>query len=200
VKKALILVLGGARSGKSAFAQQLARQRGKKVLFIATAEAKDGEMIERVRHHRAVRPKQWDTVEEPVSLAQAVGEATQYDVLLVDCLTLWVNNLLLQANERLTETDTEAAILDATRGLLRAYEKGKATLILISNEVGMGLVPPYPLGRNYRDILGRVNQLIAAQADRVYLMVAGLAVELLSLGSTQVLDRGDRAMPASDSA
>ncbi len=190
MKKQLILVLGGARSGKSAFAQQLARQRGDKVLFIATAEAKDSEMKERIKRHRATRPQQWDTLEEPLNLAQIIERITQHDVILIDCLTLWVNNLL-QANERLTQAASEAAILDATHELLRSYEKGKATLILVSNEVGMGLVPPYPLGRSFRDTLGKVNQLVASTADRVYLMVAGLAVELLSLGSTQVLGKGD---------
>lgn len=199
MKKKLILVLGGARSGKSAFAQQLAQQKAEAVLFIATAEAGDSEMMERVEHHRMSRPERWDTVEEPLKLVQAIEGATQHGVILVDCLTLWVSNLL-QANGELNQAGLEVSILDATREMLRAYEKGKATLILVSNEVGMGLVPPYPLGRNFRDILGKVNQLVSLQANQVYLMVAGLAVDLLSLGSTQVLNGGDQSVHPDGSA
>ncbi|HEX77831.1 MAG TPA: bifunctional adenosylcobinamide kinase/adenosylcobinamide-phosphate guanylyltransferase [Dehalococcoidia bacterium] len=188
--KELILVLGGARSGKSAFAQRLALRKGEKVLFIATAEAKDGEMRERIRQHRAARPRHWRTLEEPLNLVRALEENAQYGVLLVDCLALWVNNFLLQKDKSLTNAARETAILEATQQLLKSYEMGKATLILVTNEVGMGLVPPYPLGRSFRDILGRVNQLVASRADRVYLVVAGLAIELKSLGAEQVLDEG----------
>ncbi|HEY78811.1 MAG TPA: bifunctional adenosylcobinamide kinase/adenosylcobinamide-phosphate guanylyltransferase [Dehalococcoidia bacterium] len=188
MKKELILILGGAGSGKSTFAQQLAQQKAERVLFVATAEAKDSEMAMRVRRHRRRRPGQWRTVEEPLELARAIGEAASHQVVIVDCLTLWVSNLL-QASEAHKPAEQEAAVLDAVRGLADAYEKGEATLIMVSNEVGMGLVPPYPLGRIYRDILGRVNQLLAAKASRVYLMVAGLAIELRSLGAKSVLDR-----------
>jgi adenosylcobinamide kinase/adenosylcobinamide-phosphate guanylyltransferase len=197
VKKELILVIGGARSGKSAFAQQLAQQKAEKVLFIATAEAKDSEMVERVRHHRRRRPDHWHTVEEPLKLARAIDGADSYEVIIVDCLTLWVSNLL-QASEAQKMAALEATVLDATRELLRAYEQGGATLILVSNEVGMGLVPPYPMGRTYRDVLGKVNQLLAAQASQVYLMMAGLAVELLSLGAIPVREI-DGLAPSPDS-
>jgi adenosylcobinamide kinase/adenosylcobinamide-phosphate guanylyltransferase len=195
VKKELILILGGAGSGKSAFAQQLAQQMAEKVLFVATAEAKDREMAARVRRHRRRRPGHWHTVEERRELARAIGEAASYQVVIVDCLTLWVSNLL-QANGVQQPAEQEATVLAAARGLIDAYENGEATLIVVSNEVGMGLVPPYPMGRLYRDVLGRVNQLLAAQANQVYLMVAGLAVELLSLGARSVLDsRGHKALP-----
>jgi adenosylcobinamide kinase/adenosylcobinamide-phosphate guanylyltransferase len=195
VKKELILILGGAGSGKSAFAQQLAQQKAERVFFVATAEAKDSEMAMRVRRHRRRRPGQWHTVEEPLELARAIGEAVSLQVVIVDCLTLWVSNLL-QANEAQEPAEQEAAVLDAARGLVDAYKKGEATLIMVSNEVGMGLVPPYPLGRLYRDVLGRVNQMLAARASRVYLMVAGLAIELLSLRARSVLDgRGHKALP-----
>jgi adenosylcobinamide kinase/adenosylcobinamide-phosphate guanylyltransferase len=192
VKKELILVIGGARSGKSAFAQQLAQRKAERVLFIATAEAKDSEMVERVRHHRRRRPDHWRTVEEPLKLAQAINEAVPHQVIIVDCLTLWVSNLL-QANGAQKPAELETTILGATRELLHAYEQGEATLILVSNEVGMGLVPPYLMGRIYRDILGKVNQLFAVQASQVYLMVAGLACELLSLGAISVRDMDDLA-------
>jgi adenosylcobinamide kinase/adenosylcobinamide-phosphate guanylyltransferase len=195
VKKELILILGGAGSGKSAFAQRLAQQKAEKVLFVATAEAKDSEMTMRIRRHRRRRPGQWHTVEEPLELARVIGEAASHQVIIVDCLTLWVSNLL-QADKAQKPSGQEATVLAAARGLVDAYENGEATLIMVSNEVGMGLVPPYPMGRLYRDVLGRVNQLLAAQANRVYLMVAGLAVELMSLGARSVLDsRGYKALP-----
>jgi adenosylcobinamide kinase/adenosylcobinamide-phosphate guanylyltransferase len=195
VKKELILILGGAGSGKSAFAQRLAQQKAENVLFVATAEAKDSEMAMRVRRHRRRRPGQWHTVEEPLELARAIGEAASHQVVVIDCLTLWVSNLL-QANEAQEPAEQEAAVLAAARRLVDTCEKGEATLIMVSNEVGMGLVPPYPLGRLYRDVLGRVNQLLAARASRVYLMVAGLAVELRSLGARSVLESHDRpALP-----
>jgi adenosylcobinamide kinase/adenosylcobinamide-phosphate guanylyltransferase len=195
VKKELILILGGAGSGKSAFAQRLAQQKAEKVLFVATAEAKDSEMTMRIRRHRRRRPGQWHTVEEPLELARVIGEAMSHQIAIVDCLTLWVSNLL-QANEAQKPSGQEATVLAAARGLVDAYEKGEATLIIVSNEVGMGLVPPYPMGRLYRDVLGGVNQLLAAQANRVYLMVAGLAVELMSLGARSVLySRGYKALP-----
>jgi adenosylcobinamide kinase/adenosylcobinamide-phosphate guanylyltransferase len=199
VKKELILILGGAGSGKSAFAQRLAQQKAEKVLFVATAEAKDSEMTMRIRRHRRRRPGQWHTVEEPLELARVIGEAASHQVIIVDCLTLWVSNLL-QANEAQEPAEQEAAVLAAARRLVDTCEKGETTLIMVSNEVGMGLVPPYPLGRLYRDVLGRVNQLLAARASRVYLMVAGLAVELMSLGARSALGSHDRPTLPDDPA
>ncbi|MBI2906579.1 MAG: bifunctional adenosylcobinamide kinase/adenosylcobinamide-phosphate guanylyltransferase [Chloroflexi bacterium] len=184
--KQLILVLGGARSGKSAFAQRLASAEGgptSRVLFIATAEARDPEMAARIRCHRDARPESWTTIEEPFDLASVVGGVNDHDVVLVDCLGLWVSNLLLRDGERMSEVDLESAVLRATQELLDCYQKGRATLIVVTNEVGMGLVPPYPLGRQFQDILGRVNQLVASRADRAYLAIAGLALELKTLAS-----------------
>ncbi|MFH1485505.1 MAG: bifunctional adenosylcobinamide kinase/adenosylcobinamide-phosphate guanylyltransferase [Chloroflexota bacterium] len=193
MKKELILITGGARSGKSAFAQQLAQAKGKRVLFVATAEAKDEEMAERIRRHRADRPKGWDTREEPLDVAKTIEEIDEHDVALVDCLALWVSNLFLRQAEGTMEAVAEASILDAARGLVESYENGKATLILVSNEVGMGVVPSNSLGRHFRDVLGRVNQLVASRADRVYLIIAGLALELKSLGATDVGGESDLA-------
>lgn len=183
MKKELILVMGGARSGKSAFAQRLAQSMASRVLFIATAEAGDSEMAERVRRHRDARPKTWDTIEEPLALPKVVAGIIDYSVALVDCLGLWVNNLLLRDEGKTSEPDMETSVLEATQELLRSYDEGRATLIVVTNEVGMGLVPPYPLGRQFRDMLGRVNQLVASKADRAYLTVAGLPLELKSLAS-----------------
>ena len=170
----LVLLLGGARSGKSAAAERLA-QAGRRVLFIATAEALDEDMRRRIAAHRERRPSGWDTLEEPLR------------PVVLDCLTLWVSNLLLRHED---DPGAEELILDAAGGLLDLIERATATWILISNEVGLGVVPPSPLGRAYRDALGRVNQLAAARAGRVYLMVAGLALELKELNAQPLTQLG----------
>jgi adenosylcobinamide kinase / adenosylcobinamide-phosphate guanylyltransferase len=178
--KQLIFILGGARSGKSAYAQDLAEELGgTRVAYVATAQAGDEEMRARIETHRAERPAGWRTVEAPFltgfDLAAAAGDAR---VVLLDCVTLLVSNAVLGAGD---DTDGAAAEVAAGRevdALLNAYAAGDAAWIVISNEVGMGLVPPYPLGRVYRDALGRANQRIAVAADRVLLMVAGLPWEL----------------------
>lgn len=175
----LVFVLGGARAGKSAFAEGLAAS-GKRVLFVATAEARDNEMAARIANHKARRPAHWDTFEEPVALAETLAaQAQRYDTVLIDCLTLWVSNLMLR----------EGASIDpaaACRQLLDVYEHGQARWIVVSNEVGLGVVPPAELGRAYRDQLGTVNQIVARRADKVYLVIAGLALELKALGAKPV--------------
>lgn len=177
----LIVLLGGARSGKSAKAEQLAIARGGPVLFVATATAGDEEMARRIAVHRAARPGDWHTLEAPQGVAAAVGAAGDVaPTVVLDCLTLLVSNLLL-----VYETEGEEEVgrrVDAEiDALLAAIDAGTATWIVVSNEVGMGLVPPYPLGRQYRDLLGRVNARVAARADRAYLLVAGLALDLKRL-------------------
>ena len=175
--KELILILGGARSGKSALAERLASQR-ERVLFVATAEALDMDMERRIAAHRSQRPSAWRTLEEPLDLSSAVQEAMDgYEVCLLDCLTLWVSNLLLKMED---DPNVEREILAEVERLLEVYEESSATWIVVSNEVGLGIVPSSRLGRLYRDILGRVNQAVAARADRVYLTVAGLALEIKS--------------------
>lgn len=175
--KELILILGGARSGKSALAERLASQR-KRVLFVATAEALDADMERRIAAHRSQRPSQWRTLEEPLDPASAIQEAADdYEICLLDCLTLWVSNLLLSMEGSLK---AEEDILSAVERLLEVYKRSSATWIVVSNEVGLGIVPPTPLGRLYRDILGRANQTVVARADRVYLTVAGLALDVRS--------------------
>ena len=192
----LIVILGGARSGKSAFAERLAANSGRSVAFIATATAGDDEMRERIARHRASRPKGWHTLEEPLDLARAVHRAVELaDVLLLDCVTLWLGNVLLRESGR-REKDEEAEVEFHTTGglfdevalkeieaLLSAVKLlgPNKTLIVVTNEVGLGIVPAYPLGRLYRDTLGYVNQRLAQAADRVYLMVAGMAVDLKRL-------------------
>ena len=180
VDKQLILVLGGARSGKSACAESLARQ-GERTLFVATAEALDDDMRQRILKHRKQRPAAWDTLEEPLDPVAAISSALSgYDTLLLDCLTVWVSNLLPALGD---DGHAETEILARVGALLDLYEQTGARWILVSNEVGLGVVPASALGRSYRDILGRVNQLVASRADKVYLMVAGLALELKAPGA-----------------
>ena len=191
--KRLILVTGGVRAGKSDFAQKLAQglslpaePGSTPVLFVATAEAGDAEMEERIRQHRSSRPAGWSTLEEPIRLPEAISEALgapdirDARVVLVDCLNLWVSNMLLAGRDR-ERAAIEEGVLDSARRLLECYQRGKASFVLISNEVGMGLVPPNPLGRHFRDLLGKVNQLVAAEADEVYLLVAGVPLDLKAL-------------------
>ena len=175
----LILILGGARSGKSAFAEGLARQRGGRTLYVATAEARDADMERRIAAHRRQRPAEWDTLEEPLHLASAIP-SDGYDTCLLDCLTLWVSNMLLP---REGNPEAEREILAAADGLLAVWRRSAAVWIVVSNEVGLGVAPATRLGGVYRDALGRVNQAVAARADAVYLMTAGLALELKALGA-----------------
>lgn len=192
----LILILGGARSGKSAFAERLAASSGRSIAFIATATASDDEMRARIARHRASRPRDWHTLEEPLDLASAVRQASSLaDVLLLDCVTLWLGNVLLQESghpEKDNQTEEEfytvsklfdERALKEIEALLAVVKSlvSRKTLIAVTNEVGLGIVPAYPLGILYRDTLGYVNQRLAQAADRVYLMVAGIAVDIKRL-------------------
>ncbi len=151
------------------------------MLFAATAEAGDREMAARIRAHRDSRPADWDTLEEPVDLARALRPRLHgYDTILLDCLTLWVSNLLL------LEADAESSsrrILERTEELLVLIRGSDCSWIVVSNEVGLGVVPATELGRAYADELGRVNQFVAAEADDVYFMAAGLPMKLKAAGS-----------------
>lgn len=181
--KELVLILGGARSGKSAYAERLARARGGTVLFVATATAGDEEMARRIAAHRAARPAEWRTIEAPVAVADQLGTSAgsvPAATVLLDCLTLLVSNLLL-AHEAAGEVEVARRVDAEIDALVGRFGEGAASWIVVSNEVGLGLVPPYPLGRLYRDLLGRANQRVAARADRVYLMVAGLPLEIKAL-------------------
>ena len=175
--KRLTLVLGGVRAGKSSYAQKLALEGGR-VQFVATAEAGDQEMAERIQAHKNNRPADWDTLEEPLNLAAALGPLlNDYDTVLVDCLTLWVSNLLLRDEDASVPKD----IPTLAQELLALYQGRQASWIVVSNEVGLGVVPPTEMGRAYADELGRVNQMVAAEADAVYYMVAGLSLNLKAL-------------------
>jgi adenosylcobinamide kinase / adenosylcobinamide-phosphate guanylyltransferase len=173
--KQLTLILGGARSGKSTYALRLAATRGTEVLFIATAEARDAEMTAKIERHRAERPVHWRTLEAPHAPAAALAQTPAAPVVVLDCVTLWVSNLLLADGSTWEGAEAE---LDA---LLAWYHQSASELIVISNEVGLGLVPADPVSRAYREWLGWFNQRLAAEADRVYLLIAGLAVDVKTL-------------------
>ena len=163
------LVLGGVRSGKSREALRLAASvpPGFRGAFLATAQALDADMRARIERHQAERPRGWTTVEEPHDVVRALeGMATRYDVVL-DCLTLWVANLYLRGEKA-------AVVIDAADGLARFIALRRVTLIIVSNEVGAGVHPPTEVGLHFRDILGEVNQHVAAAVDRVSYMVAGI--------------------------
>ena len=187
----LTLILGGARSGKSTYAEALAAKLGRRVLYVATAEALDDEMRARVAAHQERRPSDWFTLEAPERVGaalQASPAATAADAILLDCLTLLVSNLILakapESDGGAPEPDVDlawAAVEAELEALLEAYRLLGSHLIVVSNEVGLGVVPAYSLGRTYRDCLGRANQALAQVADRVILMVAGLPVDLKAL-------------------
>lgn len=177
----LIFILGGARSGKSAYAQLLAREMGGSVLYVATAHAGDDEMKARIQTHRAERPAHWRTLEAPLYVGEAVRLALEeqpVDIVLLDCMTLLASNVILELPENVGEQAAFSALMAEVDAILSCREKFNASWIIVSNEVGLGLVPPYPLGRVYRDVLGRANQKIAAFASEVVFMVAGMAMPL----------------------
>lgn len=178
----LVLVLGGARSGKSAFAERVARGAGgDDVLYVATATITDDEMAARVARHRADRPAAWETAELPLGAGEALrARANLPPVILLDCLTLLLSTPAL-TNMDISEGAIEAHATAEVDGLLRFLDAYPGTVIVVSNEVGMGLHPNSALGRIYRDALGRANQRLAARADAAYLLVAGIPLDLLKL-------------------
>lgn len=175
----LTLILGGARSGKSSYAQDLAMNMSGKVIYVATAEARDDEMKERIAVHRAERPKGWLTVEAPTKVGKALEKTiSSADVVLLDCLTLLTSNILLSMPENASVAEVQAAMDVEIDELLSVIEQSDAKWIIVTNEVGLGLVPAYALGRTYRDVLGRVNQRLAKAAEEVLFMVAGLPMKV----------------------
>mgnify|MGYP000855577224 FL=1 len=176
----IVLVLGGARSGKSDYAQLLAGRLAERVLYVATATAGDDEMAERIARHRAERPATWDTAEAPVDVAAATGEAlADHGAVLLDCLTMLTSNVLLAQED--DPAAAEARLLADLDALCDLCAGRDVALVIVSNEVGMGVVPAYPLGRAYRDMLGRANQRLARRADRVLLLIAGIPVDVRAL-------------------
>ena len=166
----LTLVIGGARSGKSRYAEWLTRTYPPPWIYVATAEARDGEMAERIAAHRARRDSEWQTVEAPHALVEALTAVPAGSAVLVDCLTLWLSNLMEKG------ADIEAQ----TAALKKTLAERAGPIVLVSNEVGLGIVPENPLARRFRDLQGRLNQDLAAAAARVVMMVAGVAVPVKS--------------------
>ena len=174
----IIFVTGGCRSGKSAFAQRIAEERSAARYYIATAEPLDDEMKERVAKHKSERAqKGWITLEEPLDISLAASKIPSGAVALVDCLTLWTSNMMLREG-----SVTEAGMREAAALLVEKVSASQADFVFVSGEVGMGIVPETRMGRLYRDLLGGVNQVAAAAADKAYLIVSGLPVVLKNGG------------------
>ena len=187
----LMLILGGARSGKSTFAEKRAKELGgDSVLYVATSETKDEEMQQRVEKHRSERPSGWGTVEAPRDVAQAIRrERSAEKVILLDCMTFLVANHLMDAaapeddpfddpSADPFDAKIEADVLAEVEALVAYIQEAEVEMLVVSNEVGLGVVPPYELGRAYRDILGRANQILARYADEVQLLVAGIPMKV----------------------
>jgi adenosylcobinamide kinase/adenosylcobinamide-phosphate guanylyltransferase len=170
VKAEKILVLGGARSGKSAFALALAGKKWRRPLYVATAEYSDPEMARRIAVHKKSRSRKWACVEEPLEIARLISGVnkhfSQCDGLLIDCLTVWLNNVIYKEGVK--------SFQRRKKELLQAVRKSRRSLIMVANEVGLGVVPPSELGREFRDLAGRLNQDLASIADTVVFMAAGL--------------------------
>lgn len=166
-----VLIVGGARSGKSELAQRLGVESARPVTFIATAAPGDAEMAERIARHRHARPAEWTTVEAPLDLCAAAGSAAAGDFVIVDCLTLWVSNLMGSGK---TAAEVTALARDAAGAVARRDG------VVVTNEVGLGVVPANELARTFRDVLGEVNKVFAGCSERALLMVAGRALELTS--------------------
>lgn len=168
----MIFITGGCRSGKSRHALDYANRHFSKKLFLATSEVLDEEMAQRIENHKKVRGPEWQTIEEPVEIVNKIKEyGADGKVILIDCLTLWLYNLLMR-------WDNDSRIIDETDKLINIIKQNPASFILVSNEVGMGIVPADPLSRRYRDLLGTMNQRIAEALDTVIFMVSGIPLFL----------------------
>ena len=180
-KKSVTLVLGGAQSGKSYYAQQLA-SHFERVAFIATARGTDAEMRRKIARHRRERPAAWRTIEAPLDLEKAVHSASrESDVVLIDCLTVYLDNVMTARRKSKSKSDSKECV----NTVCDAIRTAEASVIVVSNEVGSGVVPPYRSGRAYRDFLGQMNQKVAQIADRVILMVAGVPMTVKESGARQ---------------
>jgi adenosylcobinamide kinase / adenosylcobinamide-phosphate guanylyltransferase len=176
-KRKIILILGGARSGKSTFAQKVADSLGDKVLFIATGEPLDKEMRTRIENHKKNRPGSWKTLEvsRQVSKALETVKINDFEVVIIDCITLLVSNLL---DDEPSEIKAEKLITEEINELISVISAIPAHCIIVSNEVGLGLVPDNKLGRIYRDLLGKANQVLAQNANEVYFLAAGIPLKI----------------------
>lgn len=178
----LILILGGARSGKSSYAIELAEKYRGKITYLATAEAVDPEMAERIKKHRKMRSSAWKTVEIKGDLSSVLRRVENgSDLVILDCLSMLVSDLLenkMSPGKEMVDLAVEEEVRQEIISLINLIKKLKCKIVVVSNEVGQGVVPPYPLGRSFRDLLGMANQMIAQEADEVYWMVAGMPMEI----------------------
>jgi adenosylcobinamide kinase/adenosylcobinamide-phosphate guanylyltransferase len=175
----ITLITGGARSGKSRLAQELARKSGSPVLFVATAEAGDEEMKQRIEKHRRVRPSNWATLEVTThvgsQITRHIGKAR---IVIIDCITLLVNNIFQQFDKHTNASKLEKAVVAEIKELIDSIDRSDARFIIVTNEVGLGIIPADRISRLYRDLLGKANQMLAEHADEVYLMVASIPVAI----------------------
>jgi adenosylcobinamide kinase/adenosylcobinamide-phosphate guanylyltransferase len=173
------LVMGGARSGKSRLAEELARAHGAPLAYIATGSAGDAEMAERIARHRSRRGADWRTIEAPMALADAIREAAaNHRAILVDCLTLWLSNLLLRYEAALPWEEVAPRVLAHVAELAEELRRTTVPVVLVTSEVGMGIVPENRLGRLFRDLAGEANETVAAAADQVYICFAGIPMKI----------------------
>ncbi len=172
MEKNVIFITGGCRSGKSRFALDYANRFFSKKIYLATCEPLDEEMVNRIEDHKRMRGSEWETVEEPIQIVDKIRQYGQEaEVILLDCITLWISNLLIQ-------WDDEKKIMDEVERLLETVKRGSPSFLFVSNEVGMGIVPADPLSRRFRDLSGMANQKIAEVADKVVFMVSGIPIFL----------------------
>lgn len=183
------LILGGARSGKSSFAEMIAKTSGgSEVIYLATAEAGDQEMEERIEKHQQSRPDTWKTIEEPYQVSKVINSVSPGSVVLLDCITVLISNILMKGEKVDKDRDdfefrgSEEEVLEELASLIKGAKENNLELIMVSNLIGMGLVPAYKLGRECRDVAGRGNQYLGREADEVYLTCAGLPIEIKELG------------------
>ncbi|MDS1029039.1 bifunctional adenosylcobinamide kinase/adenosylcobinamide-phosphate guanylyltransferase [Bacillota bacterium LX-D] len=188
----IYLVIGGTRSGKSFFAEQMVEQFSSPVVYIATAEVNDDEMQQRVELHQKRRPASWQTVEEPYQIAKFIRETNLTGkTILLDCLTVYISNLLWK-NSEADEEEQKRIIFQELGELQEAIIQSGATFVIVSSEVGLGLVPESRLGRLYRDVVGEANQKIGAAAEEIYFVFAGIPISLKALQNVNYFEKGIR--------
>jgi adenosylcobinamide kinase/adenosylcobinamide-phosphate guanylyltransferase len=174
--KKMIFITGGCRSGKSRYALDYANQHFSKKLYLATCEALDEEMAQRIEHHKKMRGPEWQTVEEPIEIVEKIRQyGDKVEVILLDCITLWLSNLLIKWNDDLR-------VMEEVNQLIDTIKQSQTFFIMVSNEVGMGIVPAEPLSRRFRDLSGMANQKIAETADTVIFTVSGIPIFLKGIG------------------
>ncbi len=177
-----ILLTGGARSGKSRMAQELAKKAGGQVLFVATAEAGDDEMASRIQAHRKLRPKDWKTLEVTTHVGSRITKNIgQAKTVIIDCITLLISNVLQQYDEKTDAAVVEKAVAAEIKELIDCIKKTSVNFIIVTNEVGLGIIPGDRVSRLYRDLLGKANQTLAQHVDEVYFLVAGIPMAVKNI-------------------